>query len=274
MVTIRLTRRGAKNQPFYHVVVTDSRKRQGGASLEHVGYFNPVARGKDTRLKLDLERIDYWRELGAQESDRVRTLVASYHRQRGRASGRGCLTVSRTRPHRRAPWRARLGQGSVLHRPAGVAAAASPLAAAQARDRWDDADRCSRCCRRNGTAMRCAPRLPASPIAMRPRRCANSEILIERAALPPASEREYYLEDLLGFTVRNLEGVVLGDAAAFPERRPAPLMVVRGEREQLAAGATAAPAAGRSAAARDRGRLAGRFLRARCASRSSRCFRR
>ena len=44
MVTIRLTRRGARNQPFYHVVVTDSRKRQGGLSLEHVGFFNPIAR--------------------------------------------------------------------------------------------------------------------------------------------------------------------------------------------------------------------------------------
>ncbi|MEY3137823.1 MAG: ribosomal protein, partial [Pseudomonadota bacterium] len=38
MVTIRLTRRGAKNSPFYHVVVTDSRKRQGGLSLENVGF--------------------------------------------------------------------------------------------------------------------------------------------------------------------------------------------------------------------------------------------
>ena len=47
MVTIRLTRRGAKNQPFYHVVVTDSRKRQGGTSLESVGLFNPVARGAE-----------------------------------------------------------------------------------------------------------------------------------------------------------------------------------------------------------------------------------
>ena len=44
MVTIRLTRRGGTNQPFYHVVVTDSRKRQGGPSLEHVGFFNPIAR--------------------------------------------------------------------------------------------------------------------------------------------------------------------------------------------------------------------------------------
>jgi small subunit ribosomal protein S16 len=81
MVTIRLTRRGAKNQPFYHVVVTDSRKRQGGASLENVGFFNPVARGKDTRLKLDLPRIDYWAAQGAQQSERVQQLVSTYRKQ-------------------------------------------------------------------------------------------------------------------------------------------------------------------------------------------------
>jgi small subunit ribosomal protein S16 len=81
MVTIRLTRRGAKNQPFYHVVVTDSRKRQGGASLENVGFFNPVARGADTKLKLDLPRIDYWASQGAQQSDRVKQLVTSYRKQ-------------------------------------------------------------------------------------------------------------------------------------------------------------------------------------------------
>ena len=80
MVTIRLTRRGAKNQPFYHVVVTDSRKRQNGASLELVGYFNPVARGKDTPLKLDLDRIEYWSQRGAQMSDRVRALLAGYRK--------------------------------------------------------------------------------------------------------------------------------------------------------------------------------------------------
>jgi small subunit ribosomal protein S16 len=80
MVTIRLTRRGAKNQPFYHVMVTDSRVRQGGASLEQVGYFNPVARGKEVTLKLELDRIDHWLKLGAQQSDRVRTLVKNYRK--------------------------------------------------------------------------------------------------------------------------------------------------------------------------------------------------
>jgi small subunit ribosomal protein S16 len=81
MVTIRLTRRGAKNSPFYHVVVTDSRKRQGGLSIEMVGFFNPVARKGETKLKLDLPRIDYWLAQGAQESERVRNLVSGYRKQ-------------------------------------------------------------------------------------------------------------------------------------------------------------------------------------------------
>jgi len=81
MVTIRLSRRGARNQPFYHVVVTDSRKRQGGASLEQVGFFNPIARRNEPKLRLDLPRIDYWVGQGAQQSDRVRSLVQSYRKQ-------------------------------------------------------------------------------------------------------------------------------------------------------------------------------------------------
>jgi small subunit ribosomal protein S16 len=81
MVTIRLTRRGATNSPFYHVVVTDSRKRQGGLSLEQVGYFNPVARKGEPKLKLDIARIDHWVGLGAQTSDRVKQLVTTYRKQ-------------------------------------------------------------------------------------------------------------------------------------------------------------------------------------------------
>ena len=75
MVTIRLTRRGATNTPFYHVVVTDSRKRQGGKSLEQVGFFNPKPVKNETGLKLDIARIDYWVSKGAQLSDRVGKLL-------------------------------------------------------------------------------------------------------------------------------------------------------------------------------------------------------
>ena len=80
MVTIRLTRRGAKKTPFYHVVVTDSRMRQGGASLEQVGYFNPIPTGKQTRLQLDLARIDYWLSKGAKPSERVAELVSKHRK--------------------------------------------------------------------------------------------------------------------------------------------------------------------------------------------------
>jgi small subunit ribosomal protein S16 len=80
MVTIRLTRRGAKKQPFYHVVVTDSRARQGGMALEQVGYFNPIPAGKQQRLQLDLTRIDHWVSKGAKLSERVAELVSKHRR--------------------------------------------------------------------------------------------------------------------------------------------------------------------------------------------------
>ncbi len=81
MVTIRLTRRGARNQPYYHVVVTDHRKRQGGKSLELVGFFNPKARKTEPKVRLDLPRIDHWVAVGAQVSERVDQLVKAYRKQ-------------------------------------------------------------------------------------------------------------------------------------------------------------------------------------------------
>ena len=86
MVTIRLTRRGGKKTPFYHVVVTDSRKRQGGTSLESVGLFNPVARGGEVKLRLDVARIEHWVSKGARMSDRVKSLLTSYRKQGAQAA--------------------------------------------------------------------------------------------------------------------------------------------------------------------------------------------
>ena len=86
MVTIRLTRRGAKNQPFYHVMVTDSRKRQGGTALEQVGFFNPVPKGKDRKLELNLTRIEYWQSKDAQSSDRVKQLVSAFRAEQKAAA--------------------------------------------------------------------------------------------------------------------------------------------------------------------------------------------
>ena len=75
MVTIRLQRGGAKKRPFYQVVVTDSRNARDGRYLENVGFFNPVARGQEERLRLDMDRVNHWIGQGAATSDRVATLI-------------------------------------------------------------------------------------------------------------------------------------------------------------------------------------------------------
>jgi len=75
MVTIRLARGGSKKRPFYHVVVSDSRNARDGRYIERVGFFNPVARGQEERIRLEQTRIDHWVGLGAQLSDRVKSIV-------------------------------------------------------------------------------------------------------------------------------------------------------------------------------------------------------
>ena len=80
MVTIRLSRGGAKKQPFYHVVATDSRARRDGRYIERLGYYNPVARGDSSEVKIDLDRVDYWIGVGAQMSDSVKKVIKDYRK--------------------------------------------------------------------------------------------------------------------------------------------------------------------------------------------------
>lgn len=75
MVSIRLSRGGSKKRPFYHLTVTDSRSARDGAFIERVGFFNPIARGQEERLRVDNERLEYWKGQGAQMSDRVAKLI-------------------------------------------------------------------------------------------------------------------------------------------------------------------------------------------------------
>ena len=75
MVVIRLARGGARKRPFYHMVVTDSRKPRDSGYIERIGYFNPMARGKDVRFFIEKERYDYWLGQGAKPSERVAGLV-------------------------------------------------------------------------------------------------------------------------------------------------------------------------------------------------------
>ena len=75
MVVIRLSRGGSKNRPFYQIVVTDSRSSRDGRYIERIGFFNPLARGQEERLRLDLDRVNHWKANGAQPSDRVASLI-------------------------------------------------------------------------------------------------------------------------------------------------------------------------------------------------------
>jgi len=70
---IRLSRRGARKQPYYRIVVIEKDRARDGRSVEVVGTYNP--RTNPASVELKRERIDYWTGKGAQLSDRVKKLV-------------------------------------------------------------------------------------------------------------------------------------------------------------------------------------------------------
>jgi len=72
-VRIRLKRMGAKKQPFYRIVVADSRSPRDGRFIEEVGYYNPTT--DPITLFINQEKVDYWVSKGAKPSDRVRKLL-------------------------------------------------------------------------------------------------------------------------------------------------------------------------------------------------------
>lgn len=80
VVTIRLARHGGKKKPFYHVTVAERAAKRDGRFIERVGFYNPVARGREEELRIDLERVDYWLATGAQPTDRVKQLVAQWRK--------------------------------------------------------------------------------------------------------------------------------------------------------------------------------------------------
>lgn len=73
MLAIRLKRMGTKKRPFYRVVVSDSRKRPTGRSIDVLGYYNPLP--DPPVVRLDRDRAQAWLDRGAQPSDTVRSLI-------------------------------------------------------------------------------------------------------------------------------------------------------------------------------------------------------
>lgn len=81
MVTIRLARGGSKKRPFYHLTVTNSRSARDGRFIERVGFFNPIAAGNEERLRVDMDRVNYWVGTGATVSERVAALLKDAQKQ-------------------------------------------------------------------------------------------------------------------------------------------------------------------------------------------------
>ena len=76
MLKIRMSRAGAKNRPYYHIVVAESRAPRDGNFLEKLGTYDPkLPRDNVDRVKLNAERIKYWITKGAQASDRVAIFI-------------------------------------------------------------------------------------------------------------------------------------------------------------------------------------------------------
>jgi len=78
-VSIRLRREGAKNRPYYKVVVADSRSPRDGKFVEIIGTYDPKKPGHNSAIKLD--RAEYWISKGAQPSDTVRSLIKKQKKQ-------------------------------------------------------------------------------------------------------------------------------------------------------------------------------------------------
>jgi small subunit ribosomal protein S16 len=75
MTTIRLARMGRKKRPFYRIVVTDSRKRRDSGWIESIGYYNPMT--EPATIKVDEERLAYWKSVGAQLSEKVKKITSN-----------------------------------------------------------------------------------------------------------------------------------------------------------------------------------------------------
>jgi small subunit ribosomal protein S16 len=75
VVVIRMARGGAKNRPFYSIVVADSRMPRDGRFIERIGFYNPKSAENEPRYRIALDRVDHWVRQGAQPSDAVRKLI-------------------------------------------------------------------------------------------------------------------------------------------------------------------------------------------------------
>ena len=126
MVVIRLSRAGAKKRPYYNIVVADKSAPRDGRFIERLGFSNPMAAGRDTALRIDTERLEFWQKRGAVPSDAVRKLMRRFRKHEGK------IIPNPARPSKtkRGKLKAAQAEGAPSPVPTPAAPAPSPTPAA------------------------------------------------------------------------------------------------------------------------------------------------
>jgi small subunit ribosomal protein S16 len=102
-VRIRMKRMGRKHRPFYRICIMDSRSPRDGKAIEEIGFYDPMVRVKKDRVKLNLERVDYWIGVGAQPSVNVAALIKKVRTNRfGEAAAPPPMLAPKARPAKAA----------------------------------------------------------------------------------------------------------------------------------------------------------------------------
>jgi small subunit ribosomal protein S16 len=98
-VRIRMKMMGRKHRPFYRICIMDSRSPRDGKAIEEVGYYDTTVQTKADRVKMDMERVDYWLSVGAKPSEKVAALIKKVKTNKfGSASAPPPLTPPKEKP--------------------------------------------------------------------------------------------------------------------------------------------------------------------------------
>ena len=84
MLAIKLMRTGAKKRPSYRIVVKEKQSKRDGAYLENIGTYDPTR--DPAEIKLNMERVQYWLEKGAQPTDTVSQLIKRSNKENAAAA--------------------------------------------------------------------------------------------------------------------------------------------------------------------------------------------
>ena len=89
---------GRKHRPYYRIVAIDHHQPRDGRVIEELGSYDPMVKNTDERVKLKLDRVDYWRSVGALPSENVAILIEKYRKKMKKQAAAGGETPAAPAP--------------------------------------------------------------------------------------------------------------------------------------------------------------------------------